>query len=322
MVSERWSKAAIQGLYESAFSELLDKAREVHKRHFRVDQVQTCKILSIKTGACPEDCKYCSQSGHYKTAITKQKLMDQSAVMQEVDKAKSLGTTRFCMGAAWRNLPDKALPEIVALIKAVKAKGLETCMTLGMLSDSQVQTLKEAGLDYYNHNLDTSPEYYPEITTTRTYQDRLDTLEKVREAGIKVCCGGILGLGETREDRISLIHQLANLPRYPESVPINKLVPIPGTPLGDKPPVDAIEFIRTIAIARITMPKAYVRLSAGRNTMSEECQALCLYAGANSIFYGDELLTVANAKAHKDHELFQKLGIEQLGPYEDSYQTL
>ena len=318
MSTERWSRAAITALFERPFNDLLDQAHQVHRSQFDPNQVQTCKILSIKTGACPEDCKYCSQSGHYKTDINKHKLLDKQLVLGEAKKAKKLGTTRFCMGAAWRSIPDKSMPELIDLIKAVKDMGLETCMTLGMLNESQAQTLKAAGLDYYNHNLDTSPEYYPEIITTRTYQERLDTLALVRDQGIKVCCGGILGLGETRDDRIGLIHQLANLPQYPESVPINKLIPIPGTPLGDKPPVDTFEFVRTIAVARITMPKAYVRLSAGRDQMSEECQALCFFAGANSIFYGDELLTTANASVQRDHALFDKLGIEPMGPYEDS----
>ena len=318
MSAQRWTRNAITALFEQPFNNLLDQAHQVHKTHFDPNQVQTCKILSIKTGACPEDCKYCSQSGHYKTDINRHKLLDKQLVLNEAKKAKKLGTTRFCMGAAWRSIPDKSMPEIVDLIQSVKAMGLETCMTLGMLNENQAQTLKTAGLDYYNHNLDTSPEYYPEIITTRTYQERLDTLATVRGQGIKVCCGGILGLGETRADRIGLIHQLANLPQYPQSVPINKLIPIPGTPLGDKPPIDTFEFIRTIAVTRITMPTAYVRLSAGRDQMSDTCQALCFFAGANSIFYGDELLTTANASVQRDHNLFEKLGIKPMGPYEDS----
>jgi len=322
MSIERWSHENITALFELPFNDVLNQAHQVHKIHFNPNQIQTCKILSIKTGACPEDCKYCSQSGHYKTAINKHKILDKQLVLCEAKKAKQLGTTRFCMGAAWRSIPEKSMPELVELIKAVKAMELETCMTLGMINTHQAQTLKAAGLDYYNHNLDTSPEYYPQIITTRTYQERLDTLALVRDTGIKVCCGGILGLGETREDRIGLIYQLANLPQYPESVPINKLIPIPGTPLGNQAPVDTFEFIRTIAVARITMPKAYVRLSAGRDQMSGTCQALCFFAGSNSIFYGDELLTTANSSVQRDHALFDKLGIELIGPYQGSLRKL
>jgi biotin synthase len=299
----------IKTLYEQPFLELLHQAHTVHLEHHPKNTIQMAKLLSIKTGACPEDCGYCSQSGHNKTHVEKEKLMCLDDVLTAAKRAKAEGATRYCMGAAWRTPPAKAMPRVTEIIKEVKAMGLETCMTLGMLTQSQAEELKEAGLDYYNHNIDTSPSYYNKVTTTRTFQDRLDTLEQVREAGINVCCGGILGLGETRDDRIEFLLTLANLNPPPESVPINRLIPVKGTPLGEKPEVEGLEVVRTIAAARITMPKSVVRLTAGRTAMSDELQALAFFAGANSIFIGETLLTEPNPKQSQDNLLFEKLGL-------------
>jgi len=278
--------------------------------------VQLCTLLSIKTGGCPEDCGYCSQSIHAETGLKADKLMGTDAVIAAARDAKAHGSQRFCMGAAWREPKDRDMPALCAMVSEVKAMGLETCMTLGMLTGDQARALADAGLDYYNHNLDTSPEHYGDIITTRTFQERLDTLEEVRKAGMSVCCGGIVGMGETREDRVGFIHALATLPRHPESVPVNALVPVKGTVLGDmwgeERPIDDIEFVRTVAVARVTMPKSMVRLSAGRESMSESTQALCFLAGANSIFTGDRLLTTPNAGDDKDASLFAKLGLKPL----------
>ena len=291
------------------FLDLVFQAQQVHRQHFDPSQIQVSTLLSIKTGACPEDCKYCAQSARYKTGLEKERLMEVQQVIESAKKAKAAGSTRFCMGAAWRNPHERDMPYLEQMVKEVKALGMETCMTLGKLDDSQASRLAQAGLDFYNHNLDTSPEFYGSIITTRTYQDRLDTLDKVRNAGIKVCSGGILGLGEEVKDRAAMLVQLANLPQPPESVPINMLAKIKGTPLADNEDVDPFDFIRTIAVARIMMPRSYVRLSAGREQMSEQTQAFCFMAGANSIFYGCKLLTTTNPTEDKDHQLFRKLGL-------------
>jgi biotin synthase len=304
-----WDIHNVTALFELPFNDLIFQAQTIHRQHFKTDEIELCALLSIKTGTCPEDCAYCPQSGHYETAIEREKLLDMNEVLKNATLAKESGATRFCMGAAWRNPPKKALPQVIEMIKVVKNLGLETCVTLGMLDEEQANELHEAGLDYYNHNLDTSPDYYKKIITTRTYEDRLKTLQHVRKAGINVCCGAILGMGETRADRIELLLQLANLPSPPKSVPINRLIPIKGTPLEKTPIIDNIEFIRTIAITRIMMPTSVVRLSAGRDTMSEEMHTLCFLAGANSIFYGDTLLTAANPEGDKDLRLFKKLGM-------------
>lgn len=309
----QWSFETAETLYQKPFMDLLFQAQTVHRAHFPKVEMQMSTLLSIKTGACPEDCNYCGQSGHYKTGIEKEKLMPLDKVIEAAERAKASGATRFCMGAAWRNPPEKAMPEVLEMIKAVKGLGMETCLTAGMLDESQAHSLKEAGLDFYNHNLDTSREYYPEVVTTRTYDDRLDTLAKVRDAGMSVCCGGIMNLGETREDRINLLLELANMDPYPESVPINKLVPMPGTPLAKKNDLDQFDFIRTIALARIMMPTTYVRLSAGRNSMSDETQTLCFMAGANSIFYGDKLLVTKLPDTESDLRLLKKLGMGIMG---------
>ena len=308
-VRHDWRRDEIEALFALPFNDLLFRAATVHRQHFDPNAVQVSTLLSIKTGACPEDCKYCSQSGHYNTELEKEKLLEVQKVLEEARAAKEKGASRFCMGAAWRSPRDKDMPYVLDMVRQVKAMGMETCMTLGMLSAEQAQQLAEAGLDYYNHNLDTSPEHYGKIITTRTYDDRLNTLGHVREAGIKVCCGGIVGLGEARDDRVGLLMQLANLPAHPESVPINMLVKIEGTPLGNVDDLDPFEFIRTIAVARILMPASYVRLSAGRETMNDEMQALCFMAGANSIFYGEKLLTTPNPEAAHDRQLFTRLGI-------------
>ncbi|PUW39639.1 biotin synthase [Cronobacter sakazakii] len=305
----RWTLSQVTELFEKPLLDLLFEAQQVHRQHFDHRQVQVSTLLSIKTGACPEDCKYCPQSARYKTGLEAERLMEVEQVLDSARKAKAAGSTRFCMGAAWKNPNDRDMPYLEQMVQGVKALGLETCMTLGTLSDDQAQRLGEAGLDYYNHNLDTSPEFYGNIITTRTYQERLDTLEKVREAGIKVCSGGIVGLGETVTDRAGLLLQLANLPTPPESVPINMLVKVKGTPLADNEDVDAFDFIRTIAVARIMMPTSYVRLSAGREQMNEQTQAMCFMAGANSIFYGCKLLTTPNPEEDKDLQLFRKLGL-------------
>ncbi len=309
----RWKVADVVALYDLPFNDLLFRAQQVHREHFDPNLVQLSTLLSIKTGGCPEDCAYCPQSAHYDTGVDADKLMPLAQVLDAARAAQNQGATRFCMGAAWRNPKPHQLEQVAEMVSGVKALGLETCVTLGMLKGEQAQALKAAGLDYYNHNLDTSPEFYGQIISTRTYQDRLDTLESVRDAGINVCCGGIVGMGESRRERAGLIAQLANLDPYPESVPINNLVQVPGTPLAGTDPIDPFEFVRTIAVARITMPRAMVRLSAGREQMDEALQALCFAAGANSIFYGDRLLTTGNPQAEADRALLQRLGMRTDG---------
>ncbi len=304
-----WTRAEIAALFALPFPELMFRAASVHRAHFDPNEVQTSTLISIKTGGCPEDCGYCSQSSKYDTGLKASKLMEVQAVLADAARAKAAGASRFCMGAAWRNPKDKDLDAVCAMVEGVRELGMETCVTLGMLTPPQAARLKQAGLDYYNHNLDTSPEHYAQVITTRTYQDRLDTLEAVREAGIHVCCGGIVGMGENADDRVGLIHALATLPVHPESVPINALVPIAGTPQAQAQPIASFDFVRMIAVARITMPKSMVRLSAGREAMSEETQALCFLAGANSIFYGAKLLTTPNAEADGDKALFARLGL-------------
>ncbi|MED5525352.1 biotin synthase BioB [Gallaecimonas pentaromativorans] len=304
-----WTIAEIETLFNLPFNDLLFRAQTAHRANFNPNEVQVSTLLSIKTGACPEDCKYCPQSGHYHTEVERERLLEVEKVVAEARRAKEVGATRFCMGAAWKNPKEKDMPYVMTMVKEVKALGLETCMTLGMLTADQALSLKTAGLDYYNHNLDTSPEFYGQIITTRTYQDRLNTLSHVRDAGMKICSGGIVGLGEDKRDRAGLLQQLANLEVHPESVPINMLVKVKGTPLENVDDLDPIEFVRTIAVARILMPQSHVRLSAGREKMSEEMQALCFFAGANSIFYGDKLLTTKNPEANTDLQLFAKLGI-------------
>lgn len=311
-VENKWSISDIRDIYQQAFNDLLHEAHTIHKKYHESNSLQFSTLLSIKTGACPEDCGYCSQSGHAKTHVEKEKLMSVSEVIQSAQEAKEGGAKRFCMGAAWRCVPDKAMPELKKMIEGVKSLGLETCMTLGMLNQEQAEELKEAGLDYYNHNIDTSPTYYGQVATTRTFSDRLDTLNKVRQAGINVCCGGILGLGETREDRIEFLFTLANMSPPPESVPINRLIPVEGTRLAKAQPVEGIELARTIATARIIMPQSMIRLTAGRTEMSDELQALCFYAGANSVFIGDKLLTEENPQRIKDKVLFSKLGLTEM----------
>jgi len=311
-----WTREEIADLFDLPFTELVFRAAEVHRTRHAAGEVQLCTLLSIKTGGCPEDCGYCSQSAHATTGLKAEKLMDVDAVLAAAREAKAHGSQRFCMGAAWRELKDRDVEAVCSMVREVKALGLETCMTLGMLTGDQARALSDAGLDYYNHNIDTSPEHYSAIITTRTFQERLDTLDYVRAAGIAVCCGGIVGMGEGRTDRVGFIHALATLPRHPESVPINALVPIKGTVLGDMfdgvKMIDDIEFVRTVAVARITMPRSMVRLSAGRESMSESTQALCFLAGANSIFTGDKLLTTANAGDDADAALFTKLGLKPL----------
>ncbi len=309
-----WSREMVGALFELPFADLLYRAQSVHRKHFDPNRIQLSTLMSIKTGACPEDCAYCPQSARYTTDIDVQPLATINEIVAAASEAKNRGASRFCMGAAWRNPKDKDLEQVAQAVSAVKALGLETCATLGMLTQAQSERLQQAGLDYYNHNLDTSPEFYAEIITTRSYQDRLDTLQYVRDAGIKVCCGGIVGMGEARADRIGLLVALAGLPAPPDSVPINLLVQVPGTPLHGQDALDPFEFVRTVAAARITMPGSYVRLSAGREAMSDELQALCFFAGANSIFYGDKLLTTGNATAEHDQVLFARLGIETDGP--------
>jgi biotin synthase len=290
------------------FIELMAKAISTHLQYHQANEMELCSLLSIKTGACPEDCAYCPQSGHYQTDLEREKMLPLEAVLAQAKNAKAEGAKRFCMGAAWRNPPKKDFPKVLEMIKGVKALGLEACVTLGMLDDEQAKALHEAGLDYYNHNLDTSPEHYKKIISTRTYEDRLETLERVRASGINVCCGGIVGMGETREDRIEFLLQLANLPEVPKSVPINRLIPIAGTPLAETPHIDNMEFVRTIAAARIMMPASMIRLSAGRSDMSDEMQALCFLAGANSIWLGDKLLTAQNPDCDHDRNLLDNLG--------------
>ncbi|RLA46746.1 MAG: biotin synthase BioB [Gammaproteobacteria bacterium] len=309
-IRHEWTAQQVLSLFRQPFNDLLFEAQSTHREYFDPNRVQISTLLSIKTGACPEDCKYCPQSGIYNTGLEKEKLLEIDKVISEAQAAKDSGATRFCMGAAWRSPAAKDMPCVLNMVKEVKALGMETCMTLGMLTDVQAQDLADAGLDYYNHNLDTSPEYYGEIITTRSYQDRLDTLENVRGAGMKVCCGGIVGMGESVMDRVGLLVQLANLAEHPESVPINMLVKVAGTPLENEQDLDPFEFIRTIAVARIIMPASHVRLSAGREDMNEEMQALAFHAGANSIFYGEKLLTTPNPVANKDMQLFDRLGIK------------
>lgn len=314
-----WSLDEINALFSMPFNDLMFQAQTIHRQHFDPNQVQVSTLLSIKTGACPEDCKYCPQSARYDTGLEKERLLEIEKVIQRAKEAKAAGSTRFCMGAAWRNPKERDMPYVTDMVKEVKKLGLETCMTLGMLTRDQALALKQAGLDYYNHNLDTSPEYYGDIITTRTYQDRLDTLDNVRGAGMNVCSGGIVGMGETSDDRSSLLRQLANLPHHPESVPINMLVKVKGTPLDSVDELEPFEFVRTIAVARILMPKSHVRLSAGRENMNEQMQAMCFLAGANSIFYGCKLLTTSNPDTHEDVQLFRKLGInsEKTRDYSD-----
>jgi biotin synthase len=308
-VTPRWTVAEVQALYDLPFMDLLYRAHTVHRENFDPNTVQLSTLLSIKTGGCPEDCAYCPQAARYHTGVEAQELLPLDEVVAAASAAKACGATRFCMGAAWRGPKPKDLEPVLAMVSAVKGLGLETCATLGMLKEGQAGQLKAAGLDYYNHNLDTAPEFYGEIITTRDYQDRLDTLDQVRSAGIHVCCGGIVGMGESRAQRAGLVAQLANLDPYPESVPINHLVQVAGTPLFGSAPLEAFEFVRTIAAARITMPKAMVRLSAGRQQLGEAVQALCFFAGANSIFYGDKLLTTGNPEAAQDVALLERLGI-------------
>jgi biotin synthase len=309
LVRHDWTREEVRALFALPFPELMFRAQAVHRRHFDPTEVQISTLLSIKTGGCPEDCAYCPQSVHYDTGVKPEKLMSVTAVLAEARAAKAAGASRFCMGAAWREPKDRDLDKVCAMVAGVKAIGLETCATLGMLTGSQARRLRSAGLDYYNHNLDTSPEYYGAIITTRAYRDRLDTLAHVRDAGIHVCCGGIVGMGEGAEDRVGMITTLATLPVHPESVPINMLVRVEGTPLATGEPIDPIDFVRTIAVARITMPKSVVRLSAGREDMREETQALCFLAGANSIFYGPKLLTTPNPERDRDLRLMDKLGL-------------
>jgi len=305
-----WQRSEVEALFSLPFNDLLFSAQTVHRQHFNPNEVQVSTLCSIKTGACPEDCAYCPQSARYDTGLEKEKLMAIEAVVHEAKQAKEAGATRFCMGAAWRSPRAKDMDVVLDMVKEVKSLGMETCMTLGMLDQQQASDLAEAGLDYYNHNLDTSPEFYGEIITTRTYEDRLNTLDNVRSAGMNVCCGGIVGMGEQEDDRIGLLLQLANMPQHPESVPINQLVRVEGTPLADQDELDPFDFIRTIAVARILMPKSHVRLSAGREEMNDQTQSMAFFAGANSIFYGEKLLTTANPKENKDMQLFARLGIE------------
>ncbi|MBL6752550.1 MAG: biotin synthase BioB [Nevskia sp.] len=312
-----WSAAEVQALFALPFNDLLFRAQGVHRAHFDANAVQLSTLLSIKTGACPEDCAYCPQSARYDTGLKAEPLMPLAQVRRAAEEAKANGATRFCMGAAWRAPKDRDLEKVAEMVREVKALGLETCVTLGMLKQEQAQRLADAGLDYYNHNIDTSAEFYGEIITTRKFEDRLETLSHVRQAGLKVCCGGIVGMGETPEDRAEMLRALANLPEHPQSVPINELVQVPGTPLDGAAPLDPFDFVRTIAVARILMPASHVRLSAGRTQMSDELQALCFLAGANSIFYGERLLTTGNPQNDKDQRLFQRLGLHaevQAGP--------
>nr|WP_245331251.1 biotin synthase BioB [Mesorhizobium sophorae] len=307
-----WTLEKARALHDAPFNNLLFLAQTVHRQNFDPNKVQLSRLLSIKTGGCPEDCGYCSQSAHHESGLKASKLMEGRRVIAEATKARDAGATRYCMGAAWRNPKARDMDAVVAMVEGVKALGMQTCMTLGMLDLDQAQQLKMAGLDYYNHNIDTSERYYNEVISTRTFADRLDTLANVRDSGIKVCCGGIVGMGEEPMDRVDMLVTLANLPEHPESVPINMLIPIAGTPLADARPIEPIEFVRVIALARIMMPKSHVRLSAGRTAMTDEMQALCFFAGANSIFVGDTLLTADNPGEDKDSLLFRRLGIEPM----------
>ncbi len=308
-----WQADEVLALYALPFNDLLFKAQTIHRENFNPNEVQISSLLSIKTGSCSEDCGYCPQSARYDSGLKPEPLMPICDVLEAAQQAKSQGATRFCMGAAWRKPKDSDIERVVEMVQGVKALGMETCVTLGMLTDSQTQRLKEGGLDYYNHNLDTSEDYYSEVITTRTYQDRLDTLERVRNSGINVCCGGIVGMGESDLDRANLLIQLANMPQHPESVPVNMLVQVEGTPLMGTEQLDPLMFVRTIAVAKIMMPKSRIRLSAGRNEMSDEMQALCFFAGANSIFYGDKLLTTDNPMTNHDLRLFDRLGLKSAG---------
>ncbi|CAL8980694.1 Biotin synthase [Rhodoplanes serenus] len=312
LVRHDWTREEIRALFDLPFPELMFTAQRVHRERFDPREVQISTLLSVKTGGCSEDCGYCPQSAHHETTVQLEKLMPVETVLAAARDAKAAGAGRFCMGAAWRELKDRDLDMVCAMVEGVRSLGLETCMTLGMLTQKQAHRLKDSGLDYYNHNLDTSPEFYGNIITTRTYQDRLDTLAHVRDAGINVCCGGIVGMGESREDRVGMVHALATLADHPESVPINLLVQVEGTPLAGVAPIDGLEFVRTIAVARITMPASMVRLSAGREEMSEEMQALCFLAGANSIFYGQKLLTTPNPEPDRDMQLLHKLGMQPM----------
>lgn len=313
MIRHDWQLDEVQALFKKPFNDLLFQAQTIHRSHFDPNEVQVSSLLSIKTGSCSEDCGYCPQSARYDSDLTPEALMPVEEVLKSAQQAKDQGASRFCMGAAWRSPKDKDVARVVEMVQGVKAMGMETCVTLGMLTDEQTRTLKEGGLDYYNHNLDTSEDYYSEVITTRTYQDRLDTLQRVRDAGINVCCGGIVGMGENDADRANLLIELANLPKHPESVPINMLVQVEGTPLMGTEQLDPFMFIRMIAVARILMPESRVRLSAGRTDMSDEMQALCFFAGANSIFYGDKLLTTDNPMTNHDLALFERLGVRSAG---------
>ncbi len=309
-MQQQWNFDDAWRTFSLPFADLMYSAQSVHRANFNPNQIQVSTLLSIKTGSCPENCSYCPQSAHYNTGLQRAKLMQIDDVVTAAQRAKDAGSTRFCMGAAWRGPSAPDLATVCEMVQEVKALGLETCVTLGLLKDGQAEQLQAAGLDYYNHNIDTSEEFYSKIISTRTFADRINTLEKVRQAGMKVCCGGILGMGETNEDRIKMLLILANLPEQPESVPINKLIPIPGTPLADAPAIDPIDFVRTIAVARILMPKSYIRLSAGREQMPTELQALCFMAGANSIFYGEKLLTADNPTPEQDITMFANLGLQ------------
>jgi biotin synthase len=312
ILRHNWTRDEVVTLFALPFNELLHRAHTVHREHHDPNAVQVSTLLSIKTGGCPEDCAYCPQAARYDTGVAAQKLMEVDDVLERARAAKAAGASRFCMGAAWRGPKDRDIPKVAAIVRAVKDLGLETCATLGLLGDGHAQQLKDAGLDYYNHNIDTAPEFYGEIIHTREYQDRLVTLEQVRDAGLKTCCGGIVGMGETREQRAGLLQALANLPEHPQSVPINQLVPVPGTPLGDAEPLDPFEFVRAIAVARILMPLSIVRLSAGRQQMDDAVQALCFFAGAGSIFYGEKLLTTGNPDVEADRALFRRLDLHPM----------
>jgi len=304
-----WTDPEIMALFDQPFNDLMFRAQSCHRQNFPANSVQISTLLSVKTGACPEDCGYCPQSARYKTGLKAERLMPLDTVLTQARAARERGATRFCMGGAWRDLRERDLDQLEQMVTAVAELGLETCLTAGMLKTHQAQRLKRAGLDYYNHNIDTSREYYTKVVSTRSYDERLDTLEQVRQAGLKVCCGGIVGMGEARSDRAGMLKTLANLPEHPASVPINQLVPVPGTPLAESPDLDPLEFVRTIAVARLMMPRSMVRLSAGRSQMSDEMQTLCFLAGANSVFYGDKLLTTENPGEDHDRQLFQRLGI-------------
>lgn len=321
-VRHDWGVEEVEALFSLPFSDLMHRAQSVHRAYFDPNKVQISTLLSIKTGGCPEDCKYCPQAAGYETGVDAEKLMPVDTVIADAKRAKAAGASRYCMGAAWRSPKDKDLDQVIDMIKGVRGLGMETCVTLGMLSADQTTRLKQAGLDYYNHNVDTSPEYYGDVITTRTYQDRLDTLAQVRDAGINVCSGGIVGMGEGRADRAGMLVTLATLPKHPESVPINMLIQVEGTPLFGLDQIDPLEFVRTLAVARIMMPESFVRLSAGREQMSDELQALCFLAGANSIFCGEKLLTTPNPEVDKDMALFDRLGVEPLGVQDLGVQDL